>query len=101
MSKMIKIEDGVIYVNAELNEIHFNAGINDESMSKLIELLISMENKLLKQKKTLKRKIRDFEKESETKDSKDEKDSDKLSKFDITPKIYKMGHSISWSYILL
>jgi ATP-dependent Clp protease protease subunit len=92
MSKMIKIEDGVIYINSESNEIHFNAGINDESMSKLIELLIGMENKLLKQKKTLKRKIRDFEKESETKDNKDEKDSDKLSNFNINinPKAIKL-----------
>lgn len=83
MSKMIKVEDGTIYVNSELNEIHFNAGINDESMSKLIELLVVMENKLLKRKKILKRKIRDLEKETETKDSKDEKDLDKISNFDI------------------
>lgn len=54
MSQMIKVEDGIICVNSELNEIHFNAGINDESMSKLIELLTSMEYKLIKQKKILK-----------------------------------------------
>lgn len=92
MSKMIKVEDGVICINEELNEIHFNSGINDESMSKLIELLIGMEHKLLRHKKILKRKIRDFEKDCETKDSKDSKDNDKLSNFDINinPKAIKL-----------
>jgi ATP-dependent Clp endopeptidase proteolytic subunit ClpP len=92
MSQMIKVEDGIICVNPELNEIHFNAGINDESMSKLIELLTSMEYKLIKKKKDLKRKIRDFEKESETKNSKDEKAGDKISNFEIgiSPKPIKL-----------
>ncbi len=89
MSNMIKIEDGVIYVNSESNEIHFNAGINDESMSKLIEVLTIMQNKLLKKKKFLKRKLRDFEKDSE---SKDVNDCDKISNFDIgiKPKAIKL-----------
>ena len=60
---MAKLEDGNIYVNNELNEIHFNAGVNDESISKLIEHLLVMENKIKTKKKNLKRKIRDFEKD--------------------------------------
>ena len=59
---MKKVDDGTIYVNYDLNEIHFNAGINEESMSKLIEDLIIMENKINTKKRTLKRKIREFEK---------------------------------------
>ena len=84
---MIKIEDGVIYSNSELNEIHFNAGINDESMSKLIDILINMENSLLKKKKILKRKIRDYEKDSKNKDSKDEISNFKI---EINPKAIKL-----------
>ena len=84
---MIKIEDGVIYSNFELNEIHFNAGINDESMSKLIDILINMENELLKKKKNLKRKIRDCEKDSKNKDNKDEFSNFKI---EINPKAIKL-----------
>jgi ATP-dependent Clp protease protease subunit len=61
-----KVEDGTIYVNNDLNEIHFNAGINDESISKLIECLLVMENKIKKKEKTLKRKMRDFDEDDES-----------------------------------
>ena len=80
---MAKLEDGNIYVNNELNEIHFNAGVNDESISKLIEHLLVMENKIKTKKKNLKRKIRDFEKDATNTD---------LIRFDIEikPKAIKL-----------
>lgn len=59
---MKRVDDGTIYVNNDLHEIHFNAGINEESISKLIEDLIVMENKINSKKRTLKRKVREFEK---------------------------------------
>lgn len=82
---MSKVEDGIIFVNNELNEIHFNAGINDESVSKLVEHLLVMENKINMKKKNLKRKIRDFEKDTKEK-------NDDLSNFDIDvkPKAIKL-----------
>ena len=82
---MSKVEDGIIYVNSELNEIHFNAGINDESVSKLVEHLLVMENKINIKKKNLKRKIRDFEKDTRDK-------NDDLSNFEIEvkPKAIKL-----------
>ena len=82
---MSKVEDGIIYVNSELNEIHFNAGVNDESISKLVEHLLVMENKINAKKKNLKRKFEDFEKDSSGK-------NDDLSNFDIEikPKAIKL-----------
>jgi ATP-dependent Clp protease protease subunit len=83
---MQKVDDGTIYVNNENNEIHFNAGINDESMSKLIENLITLENKINSKKKSLKRKIRDFEKDSTS----DTTFSKSLFDIDVKPKAIKL-----------
>jgi ATP-dependent protease ClpP protease subunit len=58
---MNKCEDGHIYVNYDKNEIHFNAGINDDSMIKLIDQLLSMEIKIKKECKSLKRKLAQIE----------------------------------------
>jgi ATP-dependent Clp protease protease subunit len=53
----------IIDIKTELNEIHFNGPICEQSMSKLINNLLTMEIGILKKKKNLKRKIRTFEKE--------------------------------------
>lgn len=76
---MNKVEEGTIYVNNDLYEIHFNAGINDESMAKLNELLITMEQKINNKKRILKRKLRDFDKKNQI-------DEDDYSKFEIEVK---------------
>ena len=39
------------------NSIYFNAGINPKSMSILIDSLINLEQKILKKKKKIKKKI--------------------------------------------
>lgn len=63
MQKTEKCEDGHIMVNFERNEIYFNAGINEDSMTKLIEYLLTMENNINKKVKSLKRKFADITKD--------------------------------------
>ncbi len=50
-----------INVNETQYEIHFNAGINQKSISTLIEKLLGLEEKILKKHKKAKRKLSDME----------------------------------------
>ena len=61
MNRTEKCEDGHILTNYEMNEIHFNSGINEDSITRLIEHLVHMENKINKKCKSLKRKISELE----------------------------------------
>jgi ATP-dependent Clp endopeptidase proteolytic subunit ClpP len=47
------------------NAIHFNAGITPKSVSTLIDKLLSLEEKILKKQRTLKRKFSDIKKDDE------------------------------------
>jgi len=48
-----------VKIDESTNSIYFNAGINPKTMSQLIENLMSLEQKILKKQKTLKRKFND------------------------------------------
>lgn len=60
-------DSAFIDVKTELNEIHFNGSICEQSMSKLIDNLLTLQVEILKRKKNLKRKIRDLEKNGDDK----------------------------------
>jgi ATP-dependent Clp endopeptidase proteolytic subunit ClpP len=55
----------IINVVESQYEIHFNAGINQSSVSTLIEKLISLEEKIIKKHKNAKRKLADIEKDDD------------------------------------
>ena len=50
----------IITVSDKTNSIYFNAGINPKTMSNLIEKLLTLEDKIIKKQKNLKRKIKDI-----------------------------------------
>lgn len=68
-----------ININENTNSIYFNAGINPKTMSLLIEKLLSLEEKILKRQKTLKRKFHEIKKDDKDKD----KDFDIEEQFDV------------------
>ncbi len=71
-----------IHIDELNNSIHFNAEINPQTISQLIEKLLSMEQKILRKKKFLKRKFLNFKKDD--KDDKDNKEFDNYEdQFDI------------------
>ena len=58
-------KEDFINVNEIQYEIHFNAGINNKSVSTLIEKLLTLEEKILSKHKKIKRKFSDFEKDDD------------------------------------
>ncbi len=58
-------ESNIINVVESQYEIHFNAGINQSSISTLIEKLISLEEKIIKKHKNAKRKLAEIEKDDD------------------------------------
>ncbi len=52
-----------VNVDESSNSIYFNAGINPKTMSRLIDGLLSLEQKILKRQKTLKRKFKELKKD--------------------------------------
>jgi ATP-dependent protease ClpP protease subunit len=63
-----------INIDDSTNSIYFNAGINPKTMSQLIDKLLSMEQRILKKQKSLKRKFKELKKDDKDKDK--EKDLD-------------------------
>jgi ATP-dependent Clp protease protease subunit len=76
VEKMYSDDQDIININELTNSIYFNAGINPKTMSVLVEKLLSMEQKILRKQKTLKRKIDEVKKSD--KDVKDLKDKSVL-----------------------
>lgn len=54
-------DNELIYVNESTNEIHFNSSVTKKSMSSLSKELLSLQEKLLKKTKSLKRKYSEIE----------------------------------------
>lgn len=69
VEKMYADGSDTIKIDEITNSIYFNAGINPKSMSELTEKLLTMEYKILRKQKNLKRKIDEVKKVE--KDSKD------------------------------
>ena len=65
-----------INVDEQTNSIYFNAGINPKTMSLLIEKLLTMEQKILKKQKNLKRKFKEIKADEKNKDKDKDKDKD-------------------------
>ncbi len=59
--KMTMEKEDFISVNETNYEIHFNAGINQKSVSTLIEKLLGLEEKILKKHRKIKRKFSEIE----------------------------------------
>lgn len=72
VEKMYSDGDYSINIDEQTNSIYFNAGITPRTMSELTQKLLSMEKKILRKQKNLKRKIDEVKKTD--KDSKDTKD---------------------------
>ena len=72
VEKMYSDGDNTINIDEQTNSIYFNAGITPRTMSELTQKLLSMEQKILRRQKTLKRKIDEVNKTD--KDCKDVKD---------------------------
>jgi ATP-dependent protease ClpP protease subunit len=76
-----------INVDEQTNSIYFNAGINPKTMSTLIDKLLTMEQKILKKQKNLKRKFREIKKDDKEKDKeKDLEDYEEQFEIKIEPK---------------
>jgi ATP-dependent protease ClpP protease subunit len=76
-----------INVDEQTNSIYFNAGINPKTMSILIDKLLTMEQKILKKQKNLKRKFREIKKDDKEKDKeKDSEDYEEQFEIKIEPK---------------
>lgn len=60
-----------INVDESTSSIYFNAGINPKTMSLLIDKLLSLEQKILKKQKGLKRKFKELKKDDKDKDLSD------------------------------
>ena len=70
-----------INVDESTNSIYFNAGINPKTMSQLIDKLLSLEQKIIKKQKGLKRKFKELKK-----DDKDLSDYEEQFEIKIEPK---------------
>lgn len=82
--------ENFVRVNEFNNEIHFNGTINQKSITNLIDILLNVQDKLLKKTNKLKRKISDIEKEKD-KDKDKEKDDDfNFIKITVEPKPIKL-----------
>jgi len=68
VEKMYSDNDNTININEQTNSIYFNAGITPRTMSELTQKLLSMEQKILRKQKTLKRKIDEAKKTDKDKD---------------------------------
>lgn len=60
-----------INVDENTSSVYFNAGINPKTMSLLIDKLLSLEQKIIKKQKGLKRKFKEFNKDNKEKDVSD------------------------------
>ena len=68
IDKMYVDGQDTINVDEQTNSIYFNAGINPKSMASLTEKLLSMEQKILRRQKSLKRKFDEIKKTDKDKD---------------------------------
>lgn len=68
IDKMYVDGQDTINVDEQTNSIYFNAGINPKSMASLTEKLLSMEQKILRRQKLLKRKFDEIKKTDKDKD---------------------------------
>jgi ATP-dependent Clp protease protease subunit len=80
VDKMYSDGQDSINVDEQTNTIYFNASINPKTMSVLIEKLLTMEQNILRRKKTLKRKIDEVKKTD--KDAKDNYKSTEYEDYD-------------------
>jgi ATP-dependent protease ClpP protease subunit len=78
--KMYVDGQDTIYVDEHTNTIYFNAGINPKSIASLTEKLISMEQKILRRQKSLKRKLNEIKKMDKDKDK--DKNKDKTTDYE-------------------
>lgn len=74
-----------INVNVSTSSIYFNAGINPKTMSQLIDALLSLEQKIIKKQKGLKRKFKEVRKDDKEND-KDLSDYEEQFEIKIEPK---------------
>ena len=65
MDTMSVDKDENIHINSQLNEIYFNAGINQKTISTLNNHLITMQQKILKKQNKLKRKYSEIDDDEE------------------------------------
>ena len=89
IEKMYVDGQDTINIDELTNSIYFNSGINPKSMASLTEKLISMEQKILRRQKTLKRKLDEVKKTDKDKDkdkSTDYEDFDEQFEIKIKPK---------------
>lgn len=89
LEKMYSDGDYTINIDEQTNSIYFNAGITPRTMTELTQKLLSMEQKILRRQKTLKRKIDEAKKTD--KDAKDKtvydyEDYDEQFEIKIEPK---------------
>jgi ATP-dependent Clp protease protease subunit len=83
--KMYTDGQDTINIDELTNSIYFNSGINSKSMSSLIEKLLTMEQKILRKQKFLKRKFDEVKKSDKDKNSELE-DYDDQFEIKIEPK---------------
>jgi len=87
IEKMYVDGQDTINVDEQTNTIYFNAGINPKSMAYLTEKLLSMEQKILRRQKSLKRKLDEVKKTDKDKDkTKDYEDYDEQFEIKVNPK---------------
>lgn len=75
--------DDSINIDDNTSSIYFNAGINPRTMSELTKKLLSMEQRILRKKKSLKRKIDEVKKTDKDKDKSNTEHEDYEEQFEI------------------
>jgi ATP-dependent Clp protease, protease subunit len=84
VEKMYSEGDSTINIDEQTNSIYFNAGITPKTMSELTQKLLSMEQKILRRQKTLKRKIDEVKKtDNDSKDKSRTESEDYEEQFEI------------------
>ncbi len=78
IEKMYADGQDTINIDELTNSIYFNSGITAKSMSSLIEKLLSMEQKILRKQKSLKRKFDEVKKSDKDKNSESEEFEDQF-----------------------
>lgn len=87
VEKMCLSDQCIINIDESTNSIYFNSGIDQKSISSLIEKLLLMEQKILKKQKYLKRKIDDVKKsDKDNGKNSDYEDYDEQFEVKIEPK---------------
>lgn len=78
--------DDSINIDDNTSSIYFNAGINPRTMSELTKKLLSMEQRILRKKKSLKRKIDEVKKTDKDKSNTEHEDYEEQFEIKVEPK---------------